>query len=362
MSDTVATTPEVDALLSQNAPVAIGVSGGKDSSAVAFATVAHLDRIGHCGERLLIHSDLGATEWRDSLPWCHKLASRLGLELVVVRRAKGDMMDRWEQRWSDNCRRYVELSCVQLILPWSTPGMRFCTSEMKTSVICRELTDRFPGQTIISVTGIRRDESRGRQNAPIYKPQPKLTSKTRQTTGIDWHPIAHWPLKQVFAYLQDQDFPLHPAYAQWGMSRVSCAFCIMSSMRDIAASVRCPDNHDLYRRMVALELRSTFAFQGDKWLADVAPELLSSADAVRIPFTKLAAKHRQESEALVPRHLLYTKGWPTCIPTETEAELLCQVRMRVAGIVGLEIGYTSTSSLISRYRALYEQKHGEGGK
>lgn len=55
----VATTPEIDRLLNDGAPVAIGVSGGKDSSAVAFATVAHLDRIGHSGPRVLIHSDPG---------------------------------------------------------------------------------------------------------------------------------------------------------------------------------------------------------------------------------------------------------------------------------------------------------------
>jgi tRNA(Ile)-lysidine synthase TilS/MesJ len=95
-------TPEVVALLAGNAPVAIGVSGGKDSCAVAFATVAHLDAIGHTGPRVLVHADLGVTEWCDSLPVCERLAAVLGLELIVVRRSQGDMMDRWEQRWGDN--------------------------------------------------------------------------------------------------------------------------------------------------------------------------------------------------------------------------------------------------------------------
>src|SRR5579871_7030620 len=123
----IATSPEVDALLRAACPVAIGVSGGKDSSAVAFATAEHLDRIGHAGPRVLIHADLGITEWADSLPTCVRLADMLGIELMVVRRAQGDMMDRWEQRWRDNVARWESLSCVKLILPWSTPSMRFCT-------------------------------------------------------------------------------------------------------------------------------------------------------------------------------------------------------------------------------------------
>ena len=55
------------------------------------------------------------------------------------------MVDRWQQRWTDNLRRYRYLSCVQLILPWSTPAMRFCTGEMKLDLICRALAKRYPG-------------------------------------------------------------------------------------------------------------------------------------------------------------------------------------------------------------------------
>jgi 3'-phosphoadenosine 5'-phosphosulfate sulfotransferase (PAPS reductase)/FAD synthetase len=230
----VATTPAIDRLLAADAPVAIGVSGGKDSSAVAFATIDYLDSIDHRGPRLLVHSDLGVTEWPWSLPWCHKLADRLGVELIVVRRARGDMMDRWEQRWTDNLARYAAMRCVKLILPWSTPDMRFCTSEMKTDIICRALSHRFQGQTILSVTGIRRDESDGRANAPIAKPQPKLASVTRRTDGVDWHPIPDWSLEHVLAYLEEKDFPLHPAYVKWLLSRVSCVFCIMSSLAEAA--------------------------------------------------------------------------------------------------------------------------------
>jgi hypothetical protein len=50
------------------------------------------------------------------------------------------MIERWEQRWRDNCARYIDLECVTLITPWSSSGMRFCTSELKLTPISRELT------------------------------------------------------------------------------------------------------------------------------------------------------------------------------------------------------------------------------
>ena len=103
----VASTLEVEALIAANAPVAVGVSGGKDSQAAALAVFAHLDAAGHRGPRVLIHSDLGIVEWDESRPVCERLARHLGVELIVVRRKSGDLMDRWESRWESSKRRYA---------------------------------------------------------------------------------------------------------------------------------------------------------------------------------------------------------------------------------------------------------------
>lgn len=135
----IAITPDVRALLNAHAVVAVGVSGGKDSQACAIAVDHFLNEIGHVGPRILVHSDLGRVEWKDSHPVCEKLAERLNWELLTVRRKAGDMLDRWEGRWRANLSRYQHLESVKLILPWSTPAMRFCTSELKTDVICSAL-------------------------------------------------------------------------------------------------------------------------------------------------------------------------------------------------------------------------------
>lgn len=357
----VVTDDAVNYHLLRDAPVAIGVSGGKDSCIAAMATVEYLDSIGHTGPRILIHSDLGRVEWRASLPTCERLAAVLGLELVVVRRAAGDMMDRWLVRWSNNVARYTDLSCVKLILPWSTPAMRFCTSELKTAVICRELVRRFPGQTIISVSGIRADESSKRRHAPVSKAQAKLTSVTHKTTGIDWHPVLRWTKADVFALMAAREFEPHEAYTKYGMSRVSCAFCIMSNEADLVASASCPDNHDVYREMVDLEIASTFAFQGAKWLGDVSPAVLAEGQALHLAWAKAAAIVRQEAEARIPDHLLYEKGWPKVMPTPEEASMLAEVRIAVARALKIEVRYTDGPSITARYAELMAENARRNG-
>lgn len=348
----VASTAEIDALLQQDQPVALGVSGGKDSTALAFATCAYLDSRGHTGPRVLVHSDLGRVEWTQSADVCAQLAERLGLELVVVRRQAGDMMDRWLTRWANNVVRYSNLECVKLILPWSTPAMRFCTSEMKVAVICRELVRRFPSSTIVSASGIRRQESPGRAKAPVAKPQAKLSSRSQATAGWDWHPILDYTLDDVRAVHREHDFPMHEAYTKYGATRVSCAFCIMSSRADLLASSAHPDHTSLFREMVQLEATSTFAFQSGGWLADTAPSLLDPALAEAVRVAKQSAIIREALESRIPSHLLYSKGWPTCMPTQAEADLLAETRKGVAAVVGIPVLYTESTEILARYAQL----------
>lgn len=348
-----ATTPEIDTHLDDWMPVAIGVSGGKDSSAAAWATINYLDQIRHRGPRILIHSDLGRTEWKDSLPTCQRLSDRLKTELVVVRRNAGDMMDRWLTRWANNVDRYTNLECVKLILPWSTPAMRFCTSELKTAIISRELVRRFPNKTILSVTGIRREESTNRAKMPVAKPENRLTNAAHMTTGLAWNPIIDWSLNdEVWPIHHRENLPIHEAYTTFKASRVSCCFCIMSAASDILAALDDERNHDLYREMVSLEIQSTFSFQ-DKWLADAKPDLLTTEMRYMLNQSKRAATYREKMEVKIPKHLLYTKGWPTCVPTEHESVLLGIVREQVGEALGIEVRYTNPADIRARYEELY---------
>jgi 3'-phosphoadenosine 5'-phosphosulfate sulfotransferase (PAPS reductase)/FAD synthetase len=247
---------------------------------------------------------------------------------------------------------------VKLILPWSTASMRFCTSELKTSIICRALVRRFSGQTILSATGIRRQESPNRAKAPVAKPQPKLASASWHTKGLDWHPILDWTTQQVFAYLEEKEVPLHEAYTRYGSSRVSCCFCILSSQNDLAAASRCAENQAVYRDLVALEAASRFPFQSGRWLGDVAPHWLTEELRQAVVVAKAGAQRREAAEANIPQHLLYTEGWPRTIPTAAEASLLCDVRREVASAVGIDVGYTEPLEVIRRYEELLSSRVG----
>lgn len=350
----VATTPTVEEMLERDCVVAIGVSGGKDSDAVALAVGRHLDAIGHAGPKVLIHSDLGRVEWVDSLPSCQRLASRMGWELMVEKRNAGDMLARWEGRWAANVRRYAELECVKLILPWSTPSMRFCTSELKTAIITSALRKRFPGQDILNVTGIRRQESDNRAKMPVAASMTALTRKN--STGYSWNAIIEWQLEDVLQEIADAGLALHEAYTTHGASRVSCCFCIMSSAADLLAAAGCADNHAVYVSMVELEAASGFGFQGNRWLADVAPQLLSDDLRARIARAKEGARVRVALEKDLPKRLHYSKGWPTSMPSEDDAELIARVRRGVAEAVGIEVRYTTGASVRDRYAELLAKK------
>lgn len=362
--------PQITAALKhgKDCVVAIGVSGGKDSCAVALATCDYLKSIDFAGTVVLIHSDLGKTEWQQSLPKCQELADHLGLELMVVHRKAGGMLERWQGRWTNNVERYVNLECVKLILPWSTASMRFCTSELKTSPICAALKKRFNGRMIINVVGIRREESPGRAKALVAKPNSKLRHKTVNkdtgiaTDGYDWNAIIDWKIEEVFARIAESGLELHEAYTEYGMSRVSCAYCILSNQADLTNATTAEQNHDLYREMVDLEIVSTFSFQSGKWLGDVAPHLLTPEQQFRLTMAKVCAEQREALEAKIPTDLLYTKGWPHRMPTPAEAELLADIRQRVGKLLKLPVKYTTQETVLARYAELLEQKALKDGK
>lgn len=342
--------PEIVSVLDAGAPAFIGVSGGRDSQALAYRVCAHLDGIGHRGQRFLIHSDLGRVEWRDSLPVCERLAQRLGVELIVVRRQAGDMMDRWLSRWAGNVARYENLECVKLILPWSSASQRFCTSELKSQVLAREMRRRFPEGDVVSAVGIRREESANRARMPAWKKDERLTR--RRGVGHTWNAILGWRRQDVNDYVRSRGDVLHEAYRIYGTTRVSCAFCVMGSEHDLRASSNCAENQAIYREMVELEVVSTFSFQSTRWLGDLAPDLLDASLRARVQEAKERAERRVAAETRLPEHLLFVKGWPTVMPTAEEGQLIADVRREVAAAVGLKVKHTDRDSVLARYQEL----------
>jgi len=351
----IATTPEVDALLQRDPVCALNISGGKDGAAAALIAMRHLDAIGHAGPRLCIHADLGRVEWSASQDMCQELADHLGLELVTVRRKAGGLMERWLQRWTSNVERYRNLACATLILPWSTAKWRFCTGELKSSIIAAQLKRRFPGSPIVNITGIRRQESRARAAKSILSNDEHLVRKGVE--GYLWHPAIEYLIDDIWATLHGAGLRIHPAYAVYQSTRVSCKYCILASQHDLLAATRCAENHAVYVEMVELEAVSSFSFQSGKWLADIAPALLSDDLRARIALAKQVAAERMRLEATIPAHLMFTDSLPTQLPTPAEAQLLAAVRREVGQMLGLQMRYTTGDAVQARYAQLLQ-----GGK
>jgi 3'-phosphoadenosine 5'-phosphosulfate sulfotransferase (PAPS reductase)/FAD synthetase len=289
------------------------------------------------------------------LPQCQRLATFLGWPLVVVRRPQGGMLDRWEQRWRDNVNRYIKLECVTLISPWSSAALRFCTSELKVAQITRELGRRFRGKPIINVVGIRRAESTARASRPISQPNSRLLRKDG-TQGIDWNPILDLSVEDVFLVHDQAGFQSHYAYVNNGNHRVSCSVCVLSSLHDLQASLKDARNYPAYRRAVTLELDSAFSFQPNRWLCEVRPDLLSERQRELIEETKERRVRRKEAEARIPKELKFVQGWPTCLPSPAECELLAEVRCTVATVMGVSVRFTTGAAVRARYQELLQQK------
>ncbi len=338
--------------IAAGAVIAFSLSAGKDSAVAADAANALLDELGHPRkDRIAIHADLGRIEWKSTPETAEKTAERLGVPLVVVRHSTHDMVSRWEARFANGKRRYANLEVFNLIGPWSSAALRFCTAEMKQQVISPALQKLYPGRTIISVIGIRRQESPARSKAETSKPEPRW-DKRDGTRLLSWHPILDLTTDEVFARHKERDLPLHEAYTVYGSTRLSCAFCIMGSLNDQKASASAEQNHDVYRHLVDLEVKSTFSFQPERWLGDLRPELLSLGLQVDLGQAKARAVRRRELEAALPAGLRYVKGWPPREPTYDEAVQIVAARETILATHELDVIYPTPRSVIERFQEL----------
>lgn len=346
--------------LASPAHVAMSVSGGADSAAMAIQVSAHLDAIGHPHDRrMLIHADLGQIEWRQTAGMVEQLARFLDMPLAIVQ-YPGGMIERWRARWASSLRRYADFNTVTLVGPWSNAQWRFCTSELKTAKIFGHLTSTLRDTTILSVVGIRRDESDRRRLTPISKPETGdkgLTRIRRRLSGMTWNPLALHSKADVVRVHEHYGFPLHPAYTEFASSRLSCSFCVLARFADLVAASRCQGNHDAYRLLIDLEAESAFSFQPAIWLGDVAPHLLDERRRHALADAKTRAGIRRRLEHSLPAELRYDKdGWPPRLPTAAEARLLGHIRQEIGRLHDIPVRYTDPDAIVALFAQLLARR------
>ncbi len=351
----IALPPEIERALRDGAWAVFNLSGGKDSSAALFATMLALDAIGHPrSRRIAVHADLGRAEWDSTPDMVEALAVRAGIRLHVRRRRGGDLIDRWEQRFANGKARYENLEIYNLIGPWSSASLRFCTSEQKAQVLGPFLAREFAGETIVQIIGIRRDESAARSKAPEWKPDDRFArpGNANGTAMMVWHPIVHWATDQVFALHDALGIPLHEAYTCYGSTRLSCRYCVLQSLADAKASASAPTNREALLQLVDLEARSTFSFQPARWLADTAPHLLPTTLRADIERAKRDASERRALEAAMPADLRFCKGWPPRLPTLDEATRIAASRASILARHRLDNRFSDARAVRGRFEQL----------
>lgn len=350
---------EIEAALRGGAWAVFNLSGGKDSSAALFAAMPVLDAIGHPRERrIAVHADLGRAEWNSTPATVEAIAARAKIPLTIRRRHSGDLIDRWHQRFEAGKARYEALATYNLIGPWSSASLRFCTSEQKAQVIGPYLARQLRGETIIQIIGIRRDESSARSTAPDWKRDARFAADGNRagTRMMIWHPVINWSATDVFAFHEANAIPLHEAYTRYRSTRLSCRYCVLQSLADQQAAASCPSNHEAFIHLVALEARSTFSFQPGRWLADSAPHLLPANLTADISRAKHDACERRQLESTMPPDLRFQRGWPPRPPTPDEAACIARAREPILRRHGLENRFPEGSDVGSRFDELIAEK------
>src|SRR3546814_5228233 len=143
---------------------------------------------------MAIQADMGRAEWDSTPATGEAIAAAGGVPLTVVRRAAGDLVDRWIQRFESGKRRYEALETYNLIGPWSSASLKFCQSEMKIATIGPAIARALRGEHVISVVGIRRDESHNRAQTAVAKADTRFAPPgNRYGKAMSlWHPIVDW--------------------------------------------------------------------------------------------------------------------------------------------------------------------------
>lgn len=338
-------TPEVEGLLRDGAWAVWSVSGGKDSSATMAATIPMLDAIGHPRERrLALHADLGRAEWRSTHAHAQQVCDRLGVRLEVVSNPTHDMISRWQRRGDLGRIRYAEYETIRHFGPWSASGLLFCRKELKKVPL-----DNFKknlGGPVVSIIGLRREESSGRKGTPLSGNDKDLQDRLKHRAVV-WNPIAAWTTDQVFEYHRMHDIPLHEAYGL-GSTRLSCAFCVLGSMNDLSVSAAAEQNQELYRTQVGMEASYGFSFQPTRWLGDIAPHLLDAELLSALEEARQRAIRRRAIEADIPSAMRFKNSELPVIPDLDMAKVMSEIRREVAALHGIELRIRDAGSIIDK--------------
>ncbi len=234
----------------------VGFSGGIDSQAAARWVLNRYPK----EDVILTNSDAGGWEHPLTVSFVAEYSAAVHPVTLTPARIK----DMWETPGFAETKGLdgeALLTFEEMVRIKGRPPSRkaqFCTEKLKLVPQRRWLRATFgpggelEGQSFCRYTGVRRDESEARKNAPIL-------------LWDDWfdcelhYPIADWSKLMCFEYVKLHGEEFNPLY-KMGFNRVGCAPCINSGKDDITNwNQRSPDMIEKIRGLEERTGRTFFA-------------------------------------------------------------------------------------------------------
>lgn len=245
-------------LVRQGALVVVNHSGGKDSQALLIHLVEDL-RI-PLDQILVMHADLGPSEWEGTQEHAAMCAAAYGLPLTVTHAL-------------DAAGKLKSIPAVaEQRGKFPDKARRWCTSDFKRGPIRRSINAHlkqvdWPSPYVLNVLGLRAQESRDRAELPSFafatdascpaKPWPSAATthtSARRRLVFDWLPILDKSEDWVFSRIAAAGQKPHYAYSIPGVTRLSCTICIFSSVTAIrAAAAHSAAARDYARDIIRVE-------------------------------------------------------------------------------------------------------------
>ena len=260
--------------------ILISTSSGKDSQTILDVTAELAHRQGVSDRCLSVHADLGPRdEWPGVVDLAAPQSKIYGIpfhrvsKIGTVATRDGTPADGGNPEVNYVYPGYVYgdwLAHSEFRGKWPDVARRWCTSDWKRGPIERFVADvcrswgkpRHPYK-VLSVIGLRAEESRERSKANPFALDKKQTRLYSQDV---WLPIHAWTEGDVWANIRRSGIPHHPCY-DWGMSRCSCIFCIMGSKADKALAARL--RPDLLREYCRVERKIGHLFTQNHSICDL---------------------------------------------------------------------------------------------
>lgn len=187
----------------------VSISGGKDSTACLIWAINNLNK-----DKIVPYYLDTKWEHRSVYKYLDYLEEKLDIK---IERIESEGM--------------VELCKRKKMMP--NRLYRFCSENLKQKPATKWIYDNFYKKNIdfINIIGVRRSESKNRENEEIFK-YVKATVNGETFTIKTLQPIVYWDTQKVFDYLKNNGIEPNPLYKK-GFSRIGCYPCIFARKHEL---------------------------------------------------------------------------------------------------------------------------------